>query len=108
MDFSPAGSSVHGISQTRILKWVAIPFSRGLSNPRTEHTSPASAGTLFIAEPPGKPRLLSYDLSNHPAFFSVSSYIYIPFIWQISKKWEQVFSIELYKCYKKSPNDTYV
>ena len=29
MDCNPAGSSVHGISQTRILERVAIPFSRG-------------------------------------------------------------------------------
>ena len=28
MDWSPPGSSVHGISHTRILEWVAIPFSR--------------------------------------------------------------------------------
>ena len=28
MDFSPPGSSVHGILQTRILEWVTIPFSR--------------------------------------------------------------------------------
>ena len=28
---SPPGSSVHGISQARILDWVAIPFSRGCS-----------------------------------------------------------------------------
>ena len=31
MDCSPPGSSVHGISQTRILEWVAISFSRGSS-----------------------------------------------------------------------------
>ena len=31
MDFSPPGSSVHEISQARILEWVAIPFSRGSS-----------------------------------------------------------------------------
>ena len=29
MDCSPPGSSVHGISQARILKWVSISFSRG-------------------------------------------------------------------------------
>ena len=34
MDHSPPGFSVHGISQTRILEWVAIPFSRGSSQPR--------------------------------------------------------------------------
>ena len=31
---SLAGSSVHGISQARILQWVAIPFSKGSSPPR--------------------------------------------------------------------------
>ena len=31
MDCSPPGSSVLGILQARILKWVAIPFSRGFS-----------------------------------------------------------------------------
>ena len=34
MDCSLPGSSVHGISQIRILEWVAIPFSRGSSLPR--------------------------------------------------------------------------
>ena len=28
-DYSLLGSSVHGILQARVLKWVAIPFSRG-------------------------------------------------------------------------------
>ena len=28
VDYSPSGSSVHGILQTRRLEWVAIPFSR--------------------------------------------------------------------------------
>ena len=31
MDYSLPGSSVHGIFQTRILEWVAIPNSRGSS-----------------------------------------------------------------------------
>ena len=34
MDCSPPGSSVHGIFQARILEWVAIPYFRGLSQPR--------------------------------------------------------------------------
>ena len=34
MDCSPPGSSVHGILQSRILEWVAMPFSRGSSWPR--------------------------------------------------------------------------
>ena len=41
MDCSPPGCSVHGISQARILKWVAISFSRGSSRPGIEPGSPA-------------------------------------------------------------------
>ena len=36
MDCSPPDSSVHGISQARILDWVAISFSRGSSQPRNQ------------------------------------------------------------------------
>ena len=34
MDCSPPGCSVHGILQARILEWVAMPSSRGPSQPR--------------------------------------------------------------------------
>ena len=34
VDYSPPGSSVHEIFQASILEWVAIPFSRGSSQPR--------------------------------------------------------------------------
>ena len=34
IDCSPPGSSVHGLLQVRMLEWVAIPFSRGSSQPR--------------------------------------------------------------------------
>jgi len=36
MDCSPPGSSVHGILQARILEWVAMPCSRGSSQPRNQ------------------------------------------------------------------------
>ena len=36
MDCSPPGSPVHGISQARILRWVAISFSKGSSQPRDQ------------------------------------------------------------------------
>ena len=36
MDCSLPGSSVHGISQARILQRVVIPFSRGSSQPRVQ------------------------------------------------------------------------
>ena len=34
MDYSPPGYSVHGISQARILEWIAISSLRGSSQPR--------------------------------------------------------------------------
>ena len=34
MDCSLPGSSVHGIFQTRILEWVAVPSSKGSFRPR--------------------------------------------------------------------------
>ena len=34
MDYSPPGSSIHGIFQTGVLEWGAISFSRGSSPPR--------------------------------------------------------------------------
>ena len=45
-----------GISQTRILRWVAIPFSRGSSPPRDQTCISCLAGGVFTAEPPGKPK----------------------------------------------------
>ena len=50
IDCSPPGSSVHGILPARILEWVAMPFSRGFSQPGIEPTSlmsPALAGGFF-------------------------------------------------------------
>ena len=41
MDCSLPVSSVHGILQTRMLEWVAIPFSRALSDPGIESRSTA-------------------------------------------------------------------
>ena len=36
MDYSPPGSSIHGIFQARILEWVATSSSRGSSRPRDQ------------------------------------------------------------------------
>ena len=56
MDCSPPGSSVHGILQARILEWVAMPSSRGSSQPRDRTMSPALAGMFFTTEPPALQR----------------------------------------------------
>ena len=50
------GSSVHGISQARILKWVAISFSRGSSQPRDQ--------TCASCEVKGHCRWILYPLSH--------------------------------------------
>ena len=48
MDCSPPASSVHGISQVRILEWVVICFSRGSSQPRDwTHISCISGGFFY-------------------------------------------------------------
>ena len=47
MDYSPPGSPVHGILQARILKWVAIPFSKASFWPRDWTWFSCVAGRFF-------------------------------------------------------------
>jgi len=47
VDYSPPGSFVHGILQTRILEWVAMPSSRGSSQPRDGTQVSHIAGGFF-------------------------------------------------------------
>ena len=62
---TPPGSSVHGISQARILEWFAISFSRGSSWPRN-WTCVSLIG-----------RQVLYHLSHH-----IFCYIRGPFNWK--------------------------
>ena len=56
MGYSLPGFSVHGIHQARILEWVAIPFSRGSSQPRDWTQVSWIAGRFFFTIwKPGKP-----------------------------------------------------
>ena len=60
MECSLPGSSVHGISQARILEWVVISFSRESSHPGIEPISlmfPVLEGRFFTTEQPGKPNM---------------------------------------------------
>ena len=43
MNYSPPDSSVHEISQMKILEWVTISFSEDLPDPGIKHASPALA-----------------------------------------------------------------
>ena len=47
VDCSPPDSSVHGISQKRILEWLAIPFFRGSFQPRDPTWVSRIAGRFF-------------------------------------------------------------
>ena len=47
VDSSPPVSSVHGILQARILEWVAMPFSRGSSQPEDQTQVSCIAGRFF-------------------------------------------------------------
>ena len=46
-DCSLPGSSVHGILQARVLEWVAMPFSKGSSQPRDQTQVSCFAGRFF-------------------------------------------------------------
>ena len=45
----PMGYTVHGILQARILEWVAVPFSRGSSQPRDHTQVSLTAGGFFTS-----------------------------------------------------------
>ena len=71
MDYSPPGSSVHGILQARILEWVATLSSRGSSQPRDQsHVSFVSLTLTggFHLVLPGKPLYTGVEAKE----FSVS------------------------------------
>ena len=59
MDWSLPGSSIHGISQGRVLEWVAISFSWGSSWPGGLNSCLLCLlhwqADSFTTEPPGKP-----------------------------------------------------
>ena len=82
MDCSPPGSSVHGILQARILEWVAVPSSRGSSQPR--NTNPCLLCLLHC-------RQVLYPLSHlgsplHVDYLHFSIHVFIGFIFLLTKQ----------------------
>ena len=63
----PMAYTVHGILQARILEWVAFPFSRGSSQPR----SPTLQADSLPAEPPGIPFPSKCSAKAHPIISTV-------------------------------------
>ena len=87
IDGSSPGSFVHGILQEGILRWVAIPFSRGSSQPRDIiHISYFCIGTQVLYH--------QYHLGS-PIYMSVCVYINTSgsnrFIW----RWQDWFNIQI-------------
>ena len=88
MDCSPPGSSVHGISQARILEWIAIFFSGGSSESRDQiHISCIGSCILYhwaTREPPTYDIIVEHlpKLRNQHWYITLN---YIPdFIWMSS------------------------
>ena len=59
MDYRPPGSSVRGILQARIVEWLAIPFSKGSSDPGVEFASPALQAESLPLCHQGSPKFCS-------------------------------------------------
>ena len=67
---NPIDFTAHGILQTRILEWVAFPFSRRSSQPRIKPRSPALQVDSLPAEPQGKSKNTGVGiLSIHQQIF---------------------------------------
>ena len=72
----PMNYTVHGVFQARILEWVAVPFSRGSSQPRKQ----TRVFTLHVdslpVELPGKPKVKVTQ--SIQAFHSSMYYVKLP------------------------------
>ena len=85
VDCSLPGSSVHGISQAKILEWVAISFSREFSQPRGQTQVFCIAGEFFTTKPLQKP--------TDRQFTNVFSYCEVCFftLWLVSFTRQKIF-----------------
>ena len=76
VDYSLPGSSVHGILQARILEWVAMPSSRGSSQPRGWTCGflhlPALAGGFFTTSATWKAPIITSHDYYHPNYTCIN------------------------------------
>ena len=77
MGCNQSGSSVHGISQARILEWIAIPFSRRSSQPRDRTRVTYTAGKSLVSEPP--------DLAFSTTRYNINYRFFIYALYQVEK-----------------------
>ena len=66
---SPPGSSVHVISQARILQWLPFPFPGDLPDPVIEPLCQTLAGSIFFtAEPPGNSEVIQWEMLKNERY----------------------------------------
>ena len=120
MDCSPPGFSVHGILQARILKWVAISFSRGSSQPRDQTQVSRIAGRCFNFWPSREARPCDPAIPLLHGSKGTCTPVFIVELFTIAKTWKQpkclltdewikmwyVYSMECYSAIRK--NDTFI
>ena len=100
MDCRPPGSSVHGIFQAGILKWVAISYFRGSSWPRDQ----TQVSCEFITESPGSWSPLVFTVF---VILLLSSRIYACFLCIICI-FLLIFSFSLYSIFPISVSVSYL
>ena len=74
MDYSPPGSSVHGILQPWIPEWVAVSFSRGSSWPRDSTRVSCLAGRFFTIWAIGKSHKNPNERTNQRRLGDMASF----------------------------------
>ena len=119
MDCGPSGSSIHGIFQARIVKWVAISLSRDLPNAGIEPKSlmsPALSGEFFTTSTTWEAQSNSYAniysicflglLSMH-LFAQIVLFLYPLWINTLQISWwiRQILSMSLWNTH--SPGGIY-
>ena len=76
MDYRPPGSSLHGVLQARILEWVAIPFSRGSSQPRDQTWVSCIAGRFFTVWATREDQWFENEVIKVSWMFSVADFTF--------------------------------
>ena len=89
-DCSPPGSSVHGILQARIPEWVAIPFSKGSSQPRDQSWASHIAGKFFTVGATKEAKLTQIHLFK---LLTLDSSYPVPPLVHSKDSWTQWFKL---------------
>ena len=97
------GSSVHGILQTRILKWVAISFSREFLDLGSEPRSPALQADALLIEI----HETQYSLLYHAYKYCYNHKISLHTLYRVRENWHKFnYTSKLYLLYVLSTRTT--